>query len=165
MPGLLSHHLRDADALRFGPIQFLLPSHIPSSNLSTDFKRMPLQQVTSVRYDVDEKTLNLPDQESRFTRHQCTSHLLLNHNDQVCNQDHHHFTSQFSSDLHGSAESEHDLAAMVHDFMENGSYGSDFPESSDGENGITSGPKLFEALQVQIIFCLKKNFSSYISFS
>ncbi|KAI5066531.1 hypothetical protein GOP47_0019155 [Adiantum capillus-veneris] len=58
-----------------------------------------------------------------------------------------HLASQFASSVHGSADSEHDLAAMVHDFLENGSFGSDFPESSDGENGLPNGPKLLEALQ------------------
>ncbi|MCO5570245.1 hypothetical protein L7F22_023964 [Adiantum nelumboides] len=58
-----------------------------------------------------------------------------------------HLASQFASSVHGSADSEHDLAAMVHDFLENGSYGSDFPESSDGENGLPNGPKLLETLQ------------------
>ena len=144
MPGLLSHHLRDADALHFCPIQFPLPSRNPS-NRSTDFRRMPLHHLTTVRYDVNETTLDLPE-EPRI------NHLLINHNNQVHNKDNYHFASDFPSDLHGSAESEHDLAAMVHDFMENGSYGSDFPESSDGENGITNGPKLFETLQVLILF-------------
>ncbi|KAI5061941.1 hypothetical protein GOP47_0022480 [Adiantum capillus-veneris] len=44
-------------------------------------------------------------------------------------------------------DSEHDLAAMVHDFMENGSFESDFPESSDGESGLPSCSRLFETLQ------------------
>jgi hypothetical protein len=117
---------------------------------------MPLQQATSVRYDADERTFTLPEQGPRIT-HQRTNQLLLYNYDQVRNQGHYHLTSQFSSDLHGSAESEHDLAAMVHDFMENGSYGSDFPESSDGENGITSGPKLFETLQVRVLYFYFQN--------
>ena len=148
MPGLLSHHLRDADALHFCPIQFPLPSRIPSTR-STDFRRMPLHHLTTVRYDVNETTLDLPE-EPRINQH--NNHLLINHNDQVHNKDNYRFASEFPSNLHGSAESENDLAAMVHDFMENGSYGSDFPESSDGENGITNGPKLFETLQVLSLF-------------
>lgn len=57
------------------------------------------------------------------------------------------FTSYFGTSLHGSADSEHDLAAMVHDFLENGSYGSDFPDSSDSDNGLPSASKLLETLQ------------------
>ncbi|MCO5551465.1 hypothetical protein L7F22_004969 [Adiantum nelumboides] len=57
------------------------------------------------------------------------------------------FGAHLSPSVHGSADSEHDLAAMVHDFMENGSFESDFPESSDGESGLPSCSRLFETLQ------------------
>ena len=100
MPGLLSHHLRDADALHFCPIQFPLPSRIPSTR-STDFRRMPLHHLTTVRYDVNETTLDLPE-EPRINQH--NNHLLINHNDQVHNKDNYRFASEFPSNLHGSAE-------------------------------------------------------------
>eukprot|EP00249_Psilotum_nudum_P018231 c26703_g1_i1 orf=595-1269(+) len=47
----------------------------------------------------------------------------------------------------GSADSEHDLAAMVHDFLENGSCCTDFCDSTDSDNGCSNVAKLLEKLQ------------------
>lgn len=58
-----------------------------------------------------------------------------------------HVEAQLVPPIHGSTDSEHDLAAMVHDFMENGSFESDFPDSSDGESGVPSCSRLLETLQ------------------
>ncbi|MCO5591030.1 hypothetical protein L7F22_045006 [Adiantum nelumboides] len=54
-----------------------------------------------------------------------------------------------------NASSEHDLVAMVHDFMENGSFESVFPISSDGESGLLSCSRLLETLQVHKFLSLK----------
>lgn len=116
-----------------------LPARDPRP--SPDPKRMPFHQITATNGSngVGAGIRDDPNALGGFNDLNCDQSIAER------------FASQVGSGVHatghGSAESEHDLAAMVHDFMENGSYGSDFLESSDGENGVSNGPKLFETLQ------------------
>eukprot|EP00250_Pteridium_aquilinum_P005239 c15366_g1_i1 orf=412-1608(+) len=141
MPGLPVYHVSNADALE--------PDAPNASNVtppaSFKDKHMPLHHVSA--------TDHLNGSSSTFprdvNRDQDTAGLSVIYKKELTGSRTlaEHLASHFASSLHGSADSEHDLAAMVHDFLENGSYGSDFPESSDGENGLPNGPKLLETLQ------------------
>lgn len=133
MPGLPAYHASKADSFQ---------SDDPKAPAFHEIKHIPLQpsargdhpggeSLKNTNGDQDEEGLSLIYNKELHGGRSLAEHLA----------------SQFASSLHGSADSEHDLAAMVHDFLENGSCGSDFPESSDGENGLPNGPKLLEALQ------------------
>ena len=113
----------------------LPPRVLTSINVSNELKRLPLHNILACHC---------------FNG----SHIVLPSNCVSTNHQIHggHISSQIIRYVsHGSSDSEHDLAAMVHDFMENGSYGSDFHDSSDSENGLNNGIKPLEMLQVSAI--------------
>lgn len=63
-----------------------------------------------------------------------------------------------------SHESEHDLAMMVSDFLENGSVGAESWCSSDSDSGLSDFAHLAEKIQVIIIKKQEEPFSFYFSF-
>eukprot|EP00250_Pteridium_aquilinum_P008032 c17611_g1_i2 orf=1243-1920(-) len=144
MPGLPIGNLSNADALICHINQAPTPSRVPQA-LHFNLKRMPLHQIAAANgFHGASSALPVDPEDNQASAQLAPSDdksLATNKDPAQA------FTSQFSPSIHGSADSEHDLAAMVHDFMENGSCGSDFPESSDGENGLPNCPRLFETLQ------------------
>lgn len=136
MPGLPIGNLGDAEALNYQINQAASRVH---QAVFDDLKRMPLHHIAAANRYNGASLANPADNQAsaRFAPSDDKSLTINRHPPD-------NFTSQ---GIHGSADSEHDLAAMVHDFMENGSYGSDIPDSSDGENGLPNCPRLFETLQ------------------
>lgn len=61
-----------------------------------------------------------------------------------------------------SHESEHDLALMVIDFLENGSGGADLSWSSDSDSGNSDLAKLADKIYVRDLMLLLFQFSSYL---
>ena len=138
MPGLPLNQLRSDGKLFSSETHdgaFLPPRVLTSINVSKELKRLPLYNILACHC------------------FNCSNIVLPSGRVSSNNQIHGgHISSQITRPVsHGSADSEHDLAAMVHDFMENGSYGSDFHDSSDGENGLNNGAKPLEMLQVSAI--------------
>lgn len=145
MPGLPIGNLSDADALNHQINQAAIPSREPQA-VFCDLKRMPLHPIAAAnRYNDASSAFPVNPSDNQVSAGVATSDdksLTINREPAD------NFVAQFVPGINGSADSEHDLAAMVHDFMENGSYGSDIPDSSDGENGLPNCPRLFETLQV-----------------
>lgn len=133
MPGLAVQHVSDGESLPPEPPNSLRPLGVTPPLLIKPLHTSGTSPTSTQEVNDDQETSGL------FATHNMellSSRTLAEH-----------IAAKFASSLHGSADSEHDLAAMVHDFMENGSYGSDFPESSDSENGLSNGSRLLETLQ------------------
>lgn len=162
MPGVPIDNLSNADALIDQISRAATPSRLLQTSLG-DLKRMPLHHIAAANHcNVSSSALPLNRADNQALPQAYLgdgkSLTVIRHPADL-------FAPQYNPGIHGSADSEHDLAAMVHDFMENGSYGSDIPDSSDGENGLPNCPRLFETLQVlkSSVTSFEKELSSILS--